>query len=64
LDVPFLGEVPLQIPIRIHGDEGKTAANFDDPASAPYLEAICHRMVSNMARQHRAQPPLPTLNVL
>ena len=64
LGVPFLGEVPLQIPIRIHGDEGKTAANFDDAASAPYLEAICHRLVSNNARQNRAQPPLPSLSVL
>jgi len=64
LGVPFLGEVPLQIPIRIHGDEGKTAANFDDPAAAPYLKAICHRIVANMARQNRAQPPLPKLSVL
>jgi ATP-binding protein involved in chromosome partitioning len=64
LGVPFLGEVPLQIPIRVHGDEGKTAANYDDPAAAPYLEAICHRIVSNMARQNRAQPPLPKLSVL
>ncbi|MCE9553556.1 MAG: Mrp/NBP35 family ATP-binding protein [Planctomycetes bacterium] len=53
LSVPFLGEVPLQIPIRIHGDEGKTAANFDDPASAPYLEAICHRMVKKTGSPYR-----------
>ena len=41
LDIPFLGEVPIQIPIREHGDAGRTAANYDDPAARPYLEAIC-----------------------
>ncbi|MEI7782238.1 MAG: Mrp/NBP35 family ATP-binding protein, partial [Planctomycetota bacterium] len=44
LDIPFLGEVPIQIPIREHGDAGKTAANYDDPACRPYLEAICERL--------------------
>src|SRR5690349_615326 len=28
LGVPFLGEVPIQIPIRTRGDEGQTAENF------------------------------------
>ena len=37
LDIPFLGEVPIHISIRIAGDEGRTAANFDDPAAGPYL---------------------------
>jgi len=64
LDVPFLGEVPIQIGIRVHGDDGKTTENFNDPQSAPYLEAICHTLVRNLANRHRAAPPLPTLNVL
>jgi len=64
LDIPFLGEVPIQIPIREHGDAGQTAANFDDPASRPYLEAICERLVGNLAAAHAARPPLPSLPVL
>jgi ATP-binding protein involved in chromosome partitioning len=64
LDMPFLGEVPLQIPIREHGDAGRTAANFDDPASRPYLEAICQRLVGNLAATAATKPPLPTLPVL
>jgi ATP-binding protein involved in chromosome partitioning len=64
LEIPFLGEVPIQIPIRIHGDEGRTAANFDDKASAQYFEAICHRLVKILADAHRAAPPLPSLAVL
>jgi ATP-binding protein involved in chromosome partitioning len=64
LDMPVLGEVPLQIPIREHGDAGRTAANFDDPASRPYLEAICQRLVGNLAATAATKPPLPTLPVL
>jgi len=64
LEIPFLGEVPIQIPIREHGDAGKTAANFDDPACRPYLEAICSRLVGNLAAAHAARPPLPALPTL
>ncbi|MEX0671468.1 MAG: Mrp/NBP35 family ATP-binding protein [Pirellulales bacterium] len=64
LDIPFLGEVPLQIPIREHGDAGKTAANYDDPASRPYFEAICERLVGNLAAAVAARPPMPSLPVL
>jgi ATP-binding protein involved in chromosome partitioning len=64
LDIPFLGEVPIQIPIREHGDAGTTAANYDDPAARPYLEAICTRLVGNLAAATAARPPLPSLPVL
>jgi ATP-binding protein involved in chromosome partitioning len=64
LDIPFLGEVPIQIPIREHGDSGRTAANYDDPAARPYLEAICERLVGNLAAAHASRPPMPSLPVL
>jgi len=64
LDIPFLGEVPIQIPIREHGDAGQTAANYDDPATRPYLEAICERLVGGLAAANAARPPLPSLPVL
>ncbi|HEV2970275.1 MAG TPA: Mrp/NBP35 family ATP-binding protein [Pirellulales bacterium] len=64
LDMPFLGEVPINISIRVFGDEGQTTRNFDDPVSAPFLEAICFRLVKNLADQHRRHPPMPTLPVL
>lgn len=64
LDVPFLGEVPIQMQIRINGDEGQTAANFDDPQAAPYLTAICHRLVKNLADSVAEAPPMPALPVL
>ena len=64
LDLPFLGDVPIQMQIRIRGDEGRTSANFDDAATAPFLQAICHTLVKNLAEKRREAPPLPTLSVL
>ena len=64
MGIPFLGEVPINISIRVHGDEGRTAANFDDVESAPYFEAICHRLVKNLADQTKAAPPMPSLPTL
>jgi ATP-binding protein involved in chromosome partitioning len=64
LDIPFLGEVPLQIPIREHGDAGRTAANYDDPASRPYFEAICERLVGTLAATAAVTKPMPSLPVL
>ncbi|MHB0956431.1 MAG: Mrp/NBP35 family ATP-binding protein [Pirellulaceae bacterium] len=62
--VPFLGEVPIHMQIRVNGDEGRTLANFDDATVAPYLERICYRLAKNLAVQAASQPPTPTLPVL
>lgn len=64
LDIPFLGELPIQMPIREHGDAGTTGGLYDDPASLPYLQGICERLVGNLAAAHAARPPMPSLPVL
>jgi ATP-binding protein involved in chromosome partitioning len=64
LGVPFLGEVPLNMQMRICGDEGRVSASFDDPESAPFLEALCRNLVKNLVGRRREQPPMPSLNVL
>ncbi len=64
LNVPFLGEVPINIQIRVNGDAGRAGASFDDPACAPYLERICSEMVKNLIRGSGSQPPLPELPTL
>jgi ATP-binding protein involved in chromosome partitioning len=64
MGIPFLGEVPINIQIRVLGDEGRTAENFNNVESAPYLEEICYRLVKNLAEKHREAPPLPTLSIL
>jgi ATP-binding protein involved in chromosome partitioning len=64
LDVPLLGEVPLNTQLRICGDEGKVAASFEDKNSAPYLESLAANLVRNLVQRRRQAPPLPTLTVL
>lgn len=64
LDVPFLGEVPIQMGIRERGDAGDTAGNFSDAAAAPFFRDICYRLVRQISASHRAEPPLPSLTVL
>lgn len=64
LSVPFLGEVPINIQIRQHGDAGGTVANFDDPAVAPYLEKITYQLVKYISDKASASPPTPQLPVL
>ncbi len=64
LDIPFLGEVPINISIRQFGDDGQTPRNFEDPVTAPFLEAICFRLVKNLADKSRQRPPMPSLPVL
>ncbi len=64
LKIPFLGDVPITMSIREHGDAGTTNQNFGDPQAAPYLEKICATLVRNMAQQVAVAPPMPSLPVL
>lgn len=64
MNVPFLGEVPLNMQIRVKGDAGQTMSNYDDPIVRPYLEKIVATLVRNLAQANVAKPPalqLPTL---
>jgi ATP-binding protein involved in chromosome partitioning len=64
LDVPFLGAVPINIGIRERGDAGQTAGNYSDEATADFFKDICYKLVRKVSTSHKAEPPLPTLNVL
>jgi len=64
LEVPFLGEVPIQLPIRQRGDAGQTSGNLSDAESAPYYQRISYNLVRNISDTRAAEPPLPTLTVL
>jgi len=64
LNVPFLGEVPINIGIRTHGDSGQTVDNFSDPIVAPYLERLVFQLARNLSGAAAVSPVLPTLPVL
>jgi ATP-binding protein involved in chromosome partitioning len=50
LGMPFLGEVPIHIPLREHGDAGTSPAAFDDPQIAPYLERVAYAVAKEVSR--------------
>ena len=64
LKVPFLGEVPITMKVREHGDAGTTGALFDDATVAGYYDRITHKLVKNLASQAEQEPPMPQLPVL
>ncbi len=65
LDVAFLGGLPIDMKLRIAGDEGRLPAiiNEDEAARAP-LERITQSMVRALAAKSAAAPPKPTLPTL
>ena len=45
LDLPFLGELPLALEVRVAGDAGSPVAATDSPLAAPYL-ALADRLIA------------------
>lgn len=64
LGVPFLGEVPLNMQIRLGGDAGQTAAYYEHPVVGPALEKIVAGLVRVLAQMAAARPPALQLPVL
>jgi len=64
LNVPFLGEVPLNMSIRTAGDAGQPLANSENPIVAPALEKIVASLVRHLANSAASHPPMMQLPVL
>ena len=64
LGIGLLGEVPINMTIRTHGDEGKMPGLFDDPVASTVLKQISYRLVKDISQAAAANPPMPELPVL
>lgn len=64
LDVPFLGEIPINMGIRVNGDAGTMLGLFDDAAVKDPLESFVMSVASSLSSSSKSDPPLPSLNVL
>ena len=64
MQVPVLGEVPINLGIRTKGDAGAIDSAFDDPIIAPYLTKLAYHLVRNLASTAAEQPPQASLPVL
>ncbi len=65
LDVPFLGEVPLNISLREVGDEGQLERAYaDDSPSRPYLLGIVEQLAAQISIQNIKAPKMPKLEII
>ncbi|MBP7747421.1 MAG: Mrp/NBP35 family ATP-binding protein [Phycisphaerae bacterium] len=65
LNVPFLGAIPLNIALRVHGDAGRPFANFTDvePHIAEALNQFVERLQAVVAEQAQKRTPLPQIRI-
>lgn len=64
IEVPFLGEIPLNMQIRVNGDQGTMQGSFDDPIVGPQLDKIVYSLAKHLADKNAADPPKVSLPVL
>ncbi len=65
MNVPFLGELPIEAGIRESGDEGKISNLLnDESASRDALRGICEQVAMQIAINQINAPALPTLEIL
>lgn len=65
LDIPFLGEIPINAEVRIRGDAGQMASLFaDDNPVRPYLLNVCEQAAMQIAKSLLSTPSMPTLEIL
>ncbi|KAA5540054.1 Mrp/NBP35 family ATP-binding protein [Roseiconus nitratireducens] len=65
LDLPYLGGLPIDMKLRVAGDEGRLSSllNQDDAARAP-LDAITQAIVRQLAARSVSAPTKPSLPTL
>ncbi len=65
LEVPFLGEIPLNVALRAHGDAGRPLACYTDvePSIVAALENFVDHLSEAVREQARRSMPLPQLKV-
>ena len=65
MSVPFLGEIPIEPTIRVHGDAGRIRDLFGEGnPSRPYLMKVCEQTAMQIARTLLETPSMPTLEIL
>lgn len=64
LQVPFLGEVPLNIALRQHSDDGQLGQALEDPICDTMMNRIARALVRQINDKAAAAPNGPALPVL
>ena len=61
--VPFLGEIPININIRVSGDEGNPASNFEKPECAEPIMQFVRTLAGRISVQNLSQAPMVELKI-
>ncbi len=64
LNVPFLGEIPLNMQLQQQSDIGNISDSLEDPICARAMDQIVHNLVRFLSKQAAATPrkvPLPVI---
>lgn len=63
--VPFLGEIPLNIAIRVNGDRGQPLEHFNsgDPSVIGSIESVVANLIQQVQVKDRQGTPLPQLKI-
>jgi ATP-binding protein involved in chromosome partitioning len=65
LGVPFLGEVPLNVSLREHGDAGRIRESLEPGSPArPYLLGVVEQLAAQISVQNIKTPRMPKLEIL
>ncbi|MBA4030401.1 MAG: ATP-binding protein [Planctomyces sp.] len=65
LEIPFLGELPMEAGIRVAGDAGEIARLVrEENPSREALLSICENVAEEIARSLLSAPTMPTLEIL
>ena len=64
LGIPFLGEIPLNAQIRMHGDQGEPARCFTEGAPMrDALETVVKNLAGQISVKNLRQTAAPTITV-
>ncbi|MEC9094437.1 MAG: Mrp/NBP35 family ATP-binding protein [Planctomycetota bacterium] len=62
--VPFLGDIPLNMQIRINGDDGAMENCLDDEIVGPSWQHVVFQLSQSLADKYSVEPPKASLPVL
>lgn len=64
LNVPFLGEIPIDTNIRVGGDVGKPIVIDGESEQAKIIRQIARNLAAQISIRHLGSPPTPKLEIL
>lgn len=64
LEVPYLGGLPINIALRVAGDQGKLAECLEDDAIRAPIDQVARAVVRSLAAKKAAAPAAPKLPTL